>query len=90
LDPTLVNVQDNDGKTPLHYVIANQQLELFKLFIQHNPRIDLLDKDGCSYVYLAVEVGNLEMVRVLLNKGADINSVGGKTSKSILQVASEF
>jgi len=49
-------------------------LDYIKSIISENPgRINQKDKDGNSFLHLAVRAGNADMVKFLVSKGADVN-----------------
>ena len=67
-----INKQNELGETPLHIAIAKNDVELVKLLIQHEPRIDLVTKkDGFSIFNYAQICGNnsiLKMINELIEK----------------------
>jgi len=55
-------------------------LDLFKLLIENNADVNCKDPAGYSALHLCAEKGNLEILDILLKKGADPNYVcEGKT-----------
>lgn len=72
------NVQDDDGKTPLMYVISFGATQLAKNIIQNFPScIDLIDVDSRNALHYACGYGTanksvlIDLVSLLLDKGAD-------------------
>lgn len=61
-----------DSYDPLHYMVENNQMDLLILLLDH---IDVDDKDidGVTPLMLAAKLGRKDMIRVLLDRGADVN-----------------
>lgn len=70
----LVNLQDTQGQTVVHYIVHARNIEAMKAIV-NAPSVDLnhLDHSGCSALTLAAFGGNLAAVKALLDAGADIN-----------------
>lgn len=72
-----INEQDPDyGRTPLMNAVANYKIEAAKYLIQAGANVKIKDSYGYDALTLAVEMGNdgLELINMLLDNGADINS----------------
>ncbi len=61
------------GRTPLHLVATIGDVGIARMLLQHGARPDAPDDLGISPLYLACESGHLDMVRLLVSKGADIH-----------------
>lgn len=62
-------------------------LDYIKRIISENPgRINQKDKDGNSFLHLAVRAGNADMVKFLVSKGADVN-MKDKYGQTPLQIS---
>jgi ankyrin repeat protein len=75
---------DFTGKTALHLSIIYKQWAVFKYLIQYGANIHTQCQYGkCQQapLHLAVRMKNIPMIRLLLEKGADVNAKdeGGKT-----------
>ncbi len=66
-----VNLQDNDGVTPLMNASRGNTLEVVQLLAKRIQAIDLQDKKGRSALAMAVSHNKPEVVRLLLEKGAN-------------------
>ena len=72
--PSLVNVKDNKNETFLSYAIKRKNIEIAELILT-SPILDYSyqDKDGNSYLHLAV-INQLEnIIRTLIKKGINVN-----------------
>jgi hypothetical protein len=45
-ETNMINAQDKDGKTALHYAVENNHPELVKELLSRNPNLELKDKTG--------------------------------------------
>jgi ankyrin repeat protein len=70
-----VNAQNADGQAPLHLLSATQDeeigLDLARLLLQRGANVNERDKDNATPLHLASYYKNHEIVRVLLDHGAD-------------------
>lgn len=64
------DVQDVGGHVPLFNAILTEDVDLIKLMIDDAP-INHLDADGDTHLHVAVELHSDEVVRLLIEKGAD-------------------
>ncbi|KAJ5855761.1 uncharacterized protein N7529_009705 [Penicillium soppii] len=87
-DPNLVA----DGKTPLHnacsYLRSHSAFDIADLLLQHGARVNPpQDCARLTPLQLAVRTGNPELVRLLLDKGADPNLFTTSKIGTALQIA---
>lgn len=73
-----LNVQDDEGKTPLHlYTELSHDAAVVEAFLRFGPDLNVQDKEGCTplhYVSIVYEsTAYPEIARVLLAAGADPN-----------------
>ncbi len=75
------DTKDAQGRTCLMNAIIHKKFDVAKYLIEANANINLTDYDDCSALWHAADVGRLEIIKLLVSKGADVNAVGknGKT-----------
>ena len=73
-NPYLVNAIDNKKETILSYSLKNGKIEVSNLILT-SPILDLdyQDKDGNTYLHLAVNAQQEEIIKSLIEKGIFIN-----------------
>ena len=77
-----------DGKTSLYAASQYEHLEIAKFLVEHGADIDAVcSKDGSTPFHVAVYNGDIRMVTMLLEKGANINKPL-KNGKTPLETAS--
>lgn len=70
---------DHIGWTPLHYAASKGQLEVAQFLITSGALVDSLNLGGTTPLMMAVQSGNEYLVKLLLDKGANLqlrNSLG--------------
>jgi hypothetical protein len=68
-----VNVQDKDGKTPLHGAARNGNVEVVKRLLSAGAEVNVRDDFGETPLHDAADEGNVEVVKRLLSAGAEVN-----------------
>ncbi|XP_053209790.1 rabankyrin-5-like [Panonychus citri] len=64
-----VNIQDADGKTPLHIAIFNQHSTIISLLLCHpSLNLNLRDKTGCTPFATAMNIKNNKAAQEILNR----------------------
>ncbi|MBI2521780.1 MAG: ankyrin repeat domain-containing protein [Bdellovibrio sp.] len=61
------------NKSALMFSIEKNNLQIFNLILSYNPKLNLQDNAGETAVYKAVKVTNLEMLSLLIARGANSN-----------------
>ncbi|UCC82654.1 MAG: ankyrin repeat domain-containing protein [Gemmatimonadota bacterium] len=71
-----VNVADEDGETPLHGAIRRNRSAVASFLLEHGADTEVRNARGRTPLLLvARETGNIEMARLLIGAGADVNTV---------------
>ncbi|GFW06130.1 hypothetical protein TNCV_4479211 [Trichonephila clavipes] len=73
-DPTLLNLPDEDGFTPLHLAIIAGNKAVARVLLKHGADPDRMDKERHSTVHWAAVCGDIESLELLLNHGANPSS----------------
>lgn len=82
-----VNFQDKNGYTALHWLAqSDARVNIAELIISHNADINIKDKKDATALRKAVENSSLKMVKILISKKADLNSVSGFTKNNVLHI----
>jgi len=84
-----VNAQNTFGETPMHKAIFNQSLKLgvVDLLWARDAQLEIRSESGETALHYAVRLGREDMVKFLIQKGADLNakSSSGKTPLDVAQ-----
>lgn len=76
------SAQNERGEVPLHRAVISEQLETLKLLLPVSD-VDSLTTGGMGVLHFAARLGNLDMMRLLVEHGADINILAAK-NRSVL------
>lgn len=72
-----INHVDNRLRTPLHNAAVKGDNGVLEGLLMGNANTDLLDKDNCTPLCLAIRDDNIEGAHILINKGVNVNMGGG-------------
>lgn len=74
-DKSIINFQDKNGYTALHYAIQDNKYELVAKLIESGADFEIPDKYGNTAIIRAVSSfrGDGRIIELLLSKGADFN-----------------
>ena len=76
--PDLINAQETDGRTPLHFAAGRNQLKVAKFLLENKADPNIVTRDNRTPLYWAVEKESVDMVESLLSHRADPNRGGSK------------
>ncbi|XP_026362357.3 ankyrin repeat and SAM domain-containing protein 6 isoform X2 [Ursus arctos] len=91
-DPNYVNLVNGDGATPLMLAAVMGQLPLVQLLVERHADIDKQDSvHGWTALMQATYHGNKEIVKYLLNQGADVTlrAKNGYTAFDLVMLLSD-
>jgi ankyrin repeat protein len=67
------NARDWRNRTPLHYAVMAGKTEVVTHLIEHEgAEVNALDRFGYNSITMAAEVGNLDLLKFLIEKGGHI------------------
>ena len=84
-----LNAKDGDGKTPLILAVNNGHIEIVK-YLLNNSNCNLQAKDrnnGWNALHFGISNGNLEVVKLLLQKNISVDQKGFKNGWTALHLA---
>lgn len=87
-----INEKDLTGSTPLIRAIGNNSIESAIKLINYNADINLYDNEKRSPFWIASTIGNITLVSLLFEKGANINhlSISGKSPRFIALLSKKY
>ena len=68
---------DHLGWTPMHYACTKGQLEVAQFLVANGAIVDSTSLNGTTPLMMAVQSGNEQLIRFLLDQGADISIRNG-------------
>ncbi|KAF5895516.1 serine/threonine-protein phosphatase 6 regulatory ankyrin repeat subunit B-like, partial [Clarias magur] len=71
---TAINKQDKTGRSPLLLAAELGHMEVVRLLLKRNARVDVFDEEGKSALHLAAERGHEEIAHILLSYKAFVNA----------------
>uniref|UniRef100_A0ABM0LU22 Uncharacterized protein LOC100376500 n=1 Tax=Saccoglossus kowalevskii TaxID=10224 RepID=A0ABM0LU22_SACKO len=69
-----VNRQSKNGWSPLLVASEQGHIDIVKILLQHNARVDVFDEHGKAALHLAAENGHVEVADILLWHKAFVNA----------------
>ncbi|KAL9096349.1 MAG: hypothetical protein Q9165_001346 [Trypethelium subeluteriae] len=84
-----LNVQDSNGHTALHLATLRKKVSVVKFLVGKKAEVDEQNKKQHTAFLDAAEVGNVELVKILQEHGADINQVTGKRKWSAVHICAD-
>lgn len=81
-----VNIEDQNGWTPLHRAAFKGRVECVRLLLSHGADFDSVDSAGYTPLQYAIEVGHVQVAMVLLAHGGERGNVKGLNRKRYMPV----
>lgn len=81
-----VNMQDAEGRTPLHYAAAHNHTRVAKVLTDAGANTEVSDTKDNTPLHYAAGYGRVDVVDILLQAGADV-SKQNHTGKTALELA---
>lgn len=79
LEPDLL-----EGCAAIHIAVLNQKFPVVQCLLRHSARVDLTNSDGETPLQIAVCKGDLAIIKILLDAGADPNLATGRSKRTAL------
>ena len=76
------------GQTPLHFAVRMGDIEVVKLLVENEAKIDAKDTNGYASLHIAAQNGHLEIIKHLIENGAQIEE-RGKYGYTPLHIAAQ-
>lgn len=73
IGPDNINKTDSLGETILHKAVRQKSATLGQRLVERGAKIDVRNKDGETALFLAAKMYQDDLIRILLNQGADPN-----------------
>ena len=77
-----------NGTGLLSVAVAGDKPDVVQVLLEHNADVNIADKAGNTPLHLAAQAGSLEIVKLLLAKGADPNALTAKVAPPAGKAAS--
>ena len=89
-----VNLPDNDGDTPLHIAVRAKKIGSIRVLLEANANVNSLNNRGNAPIHSASDIKDdnnttREILKALIEKGANVNSTNEKDGITPLQIAVE-
>lgn len=81
-----VNMQDAEGRSPLHYAAAHNHTRVAKVLTEAGANTEVADSKANTPLHYAAGYGRLDVVDILLQAGANAAAVN-HTGKTALELA---
>ncbi|EPS69902.1 hypothetical protein M569_04861 [Genlisea aurea] len=69
-----VNLQDSEGRTPLHWAVDRGHLNISELLLKNNADINAKDNEGQTALHYAAICERSDIAKLLVENGADIEA----------------
>ena len=91
-EPTLLNkiVNVELGDYPIHIASKIEDIDIFKMLLQKGANITAKNKEDASAIHLAAREGNLQIVKLLINKQPSVVKDKNKSGETPLHIAAEY
>jgi len=83
----LVNSKDDFGRTPLFFAVMGENVEGARFLIRNGADLNIISQDNVPLLYLAAQRGFKDMVSLLLESGAPLDSASTAAKQTPLHIA---
>lgn len=85
--PTIVNIQDTKGRTPLMYAAGEGYWEIAKLLIAAGAKLNEKNIDDMTALMFAARYGRTSVVKLLVGAGASLDEKDNKGWTALMHLA---
>lgn len=90
LTTAFIDAIDSSGNTPLAWASARGDHLSVALLLEYGASMTIANDVDHKPIHLAAQTGNVDTIRILVHRGADINTVVSKTKMTPIHFAAEF
>ena len=72
LDPHKINIKDDNHNYLITYAIIRNNIEIIKLLLNFGAKIDILDQEGKTILYIPIKYGYDDILTIILNKNPNL------------------
>lgn len=84
---SIVDIQDVNGNTPLHYAIGSKNIDMCRMLIEHGEsNVNVKDNNGNTSLHLAVYSRDIDLCKLIIDNNGKIDSKNN-TGESALHMA---
>jgi len=87
--PNLQIVREENGVTPVSDAIQRDNVRSARLLIEHGADIYKPDRQGLPPIWYAVDMGMLETINLLLDRGAEVKTRQSATGQTLIHLAAK-
>lgn len=78
-----INMQDDEGRTPLHYAAAHDHTRIAQVLVDGKADVEKLDSKNNTPLHYACGYGRLDLVDILLRADANVQAENQNGKKPI-------
>lgn len=79
-----LNIHDNQYNFLIHYIIIFNQIEILKILLMKNARIDIIDKDGKNILFTTIKYNYVEAVKLIIEYNNKIIGISVLDNRDVL------
>ena len=68
-----INHQSERNRFPLQFAVERNMVDVLRVLMEYSPRLDLVDDDGDTALHCINSNTSIEVVKILVNAGVDVN-----------------
>ena len=68
-----INHQSERNRFPLQFAVERNMVDVLRVLMEYSPKLDLVDDDGDTALHCINSDTSIEIVKILVNAGVDVN-----------------